>query len=68
MTRVALALATGLYSGYAPVAPGTVGSAVGLVVLGAVRVTGSVAGCSPFGSLSPITRPGWMPPPAQTEK
>ncbi len=43
MTRVALALATGLYSGYAPVAPGTVGSAVGLVVLGAVRATGSVA-------------------------
>ena len=43
MTRVALALATGLYSGYAPVAPGTVGSMVGLLVFGAVRTSGSVA-------------------------
>ena len=34
MTRLAVFLATAGYSGYAPIAPGTVGSAVGLLVYG----------------------------------
>ena len=37
MTRIAVFLATAGYSGYSPIAPGTVGSAVGLVVYGALR-------------------------------
>lgn len=36
MTRLAVFLATAAYTGYFPVAPGTVGSAVGLVVYGLV--------------------------------
>lgn len=36
-------MATCGYLGYSPVAPGTVGSAVGLLVFGAVRLTGSLA-------------------------
>lgn len=39
-TRVALAIATCGGSGYFPIAPGTVGSAVGLVVFVAVRSAG----------------------------
>ena len=31
-------------------------------------VIGSLTGCSPRASLSPIVRPGWTPPPAQSEK
>jgi phosphatidylglycerophosphatase A len=38
--RVALLLASAGYTGYFPVAPGTVGSLVGLVVWGAVRTAG----------------------------
>jgi phosphatidylglycerophosphatase A len=37
VTRVAVFLATAGYTGYFPIAPGTVGSAVGLVVYAAVR-------------------------------
>jgi phosphatidylglycerophosphatase A len=43
MRRLALFLSTFGYVGYAPVAPGTFGSAAGLVVFYAVRSTGSVA-------------------------
>jgi phosphatidylglycerophosphatase A len=42
MQRLALVIATCGYVGYVPVAPGTAGSAVGLALLGAVRLTGSV--------------------------
>jgi phosphatidylglycerophosphatase A len=41
MRRLALFFATFGYVGYAPVAPGTFGSAAGLVVFYAVRATGS---------------------------
>ena len=41
MDRVSLFIATCGYLGYVPVAPGTAGSAAGLVVLYAVRSTGS---------------------------
>ncbi len=41
MTRLAVFLATAAYSGYVPFAPGTVGSAVGLLVYAFVRWTGS---------------------------
>lgn len=41
MTRIALLLSTGAGSGYFPIAPGTVGSAVGLAVLVLVRLSGS---------------------------
>lgn len=41
MTRLAVLLATAGYAGYFPVAPGTVGSAVGLVVYAAVWWTQS---------------------------
>ena len=37
MTRLAVFLATAGYSGYFPIAPGTVGSAVGLLVYGGLR-------------------------------
>jgi phosphatidylglycerophosphatase A len=37
VTRLAVFLATAGYSGYFPIAPGTVGSAVGLVVYGGLR-------------------------------
>ncbi len=37
MTRLAVFLATAGYSGYSPIAPGTVGSAVGLLVYAALR-------------------------------
>ena len=43
MTRLAVFLATAAYTGYFPVAPGTVGSAVGLVVYGLVWWTRSVS-------------------------
>jgi phosphatidylglycerophosphatase A len=43
MRRLALLISTFGYAGYAPFAPGTVGSAAGLVVFYAVRSTGSVA-------------------------
>ena len=43
MQRLGLFVATCGYLGYAPLAPGTVGSAAGLVVFYAVRSTGSVA-------------------------
>ncbi len=42
MTRVALLLATWLNLGYSPVAPGTVGTLGGLVLLAAIRWTGSL--------------------------
>ena len=42
MKRLGLFIATCGYIGYAPVAPGTFGSAAGLVVFYAVRSTGSV--------------------------
>jgi phosphatidylglycerophosphatase A len=42
MKRLGLFIATCGYIGYAPVAPGTFGSAVGLAVYFAVRSTGSV--------------------------
>ncbi len=42
MHRLGLFIATCAYIGYAPVAPGTFGSAAGLVVFFAVRSTGSV--------------------------
>ena len=41
MDRVGVFIATCGYAGYAPFAPGTFGSAVGLLVLWAVRSTGS---------------------------
>jgi phosphatidylglycerophosphatase A len=41
VTRLALVVATGCYCGYAPVAPGTAGSALGLVVWVAIRALGS---------------------------
>lgn len=41
MTRIAVFLATAGYSGYFPIAPGTVGSAVGLLVYGLVWWTQS---------------------------
>ena len=43
MRRLALFLSTCGYLGYAPIAPGTFGSAAGLLVFYAVRSTGSVA-------------------------
>lgn len=43
MQRLGLFIATCGYLGYAPVAPGTVGSAAGLVVFYAVRATNSTA-------------------------
>jgi phosphatidylglycerophosphatase A len=43
MQRLGLFIATCGYLGYAPVAPGTFGSALGLAVFMAVRSTGSVA-------------------------
>jgi phosphatidylglycerophosphatase A len=43
MDRVGLFIATCGYLGYVPVAPGTFGSAAGLVVFYAVRSTGSTA-------------------------
>ncbi len=43
MRRVALFIATCGYVGYAPIAPGTFGSAAGLAVFAAVRSTGSTA-------------------------
>ena len=43
MHRVGLFIATCGYLGYVPVAPGTFGSAAGLVVFYAVRSTGSAA-------------------------
>ncbi len=43
MTRFAVFLATAAYAGYFPIAPGTVGSAVGLVVYLLVRQSESVA-------------------------
>jgi len=43
MDRVGLFIATCGYLGYVPVAPGTFGSAAGLVVFYAVRSTGSAA-------------------------
>ena len=44
MTRLAVFLATAGYSGYFPIAPGTVGSAVGLVVYAALRQAQPVTG------------------------
>ena len=41
MTRLALFLATGAYSGYFPIAPGTAGSAVGLLLMYALRTQGT---------------------------
>jgi phosphatidylglycerophosphatase A len=41
--RVGVAVATCAYLGYAPIAPGTVGSAAGLAVFFLIRSTGSVA-------------------------
>lgn len=43
MTRLAVFLATAGYAGYFPIAPGTVGSAIGLLVYGLVWWTQSVA-------------------------
>ena len=43
MNRFGLFVATCGYLGYVPVAPGTFGSALGLVLLFAVRSSGSVA-------------------------
>jgi len=43
MQRLALVIATCGYVGYVPLAPGTAGSAVALVLLWAVRFTGSAA-------------------------
>lgn len=39
--RLALAIATAGYTGFFPLAPGTVGSAIGLVVWGGARVSGA---------------------------
>jgi phosphatidylglycerophosphatase A len=41
MRALGLTIATGGFTGYAPVAPGTVGSLVGLLILFAVRVSGN---------------------------
>ena len=41
MTRLAVFVATAAYAGYFPVAPGTIGSAVGLLVYAVVRWTQS---------------------------
>jgi len=41
MQSLALVVATVLYCGYVPVAPGTAGSAAGLLVFAAVRASGS---------------------------
>ena len=49
MKRLAVAVSTGFYCGYAPVAPGTVGSALGLVVFGVLR-----ANVSPLVELATI--------------
>jgi phosphatidylglycerophosphatase A len=38
MNHLALFIATASYTGYFPIAPGTVGSAVGLVIFGALRL------------------------------
>jgi len=43
MDRVGVFIATCGYAGYAPIAPGTCGSAIGLVLFWAVRSTGSTA-------------------------
>jgi phosphatidylglycerophosphatase A len=43
MRRLALFISTFAYLGYAPIAPGTFGSAAGLLVFYAVRATGSTA-------------------------
>src|SRR5262245_14668301 len=43
MRRLALFVSTCGYVGYAPIAPGTFGSAVGLLVFYAVRSSGSAA-------------------------
>jgi len=43
MNRLALFIATCAYVGYVPVAPGTFGSAVGLIVFFAVRSAGSIS-------------------------
>ena len=43
MSRVALVVATAGYSGFFPIAPGTVGSAVGLVLWWGMRVAGATA-------------------------
>ena len=43
MKRLAIATATGLYSGYAPIAPGTAGSVVGLLTFVLLRASGSMA-------------------------
>jgi len=43
MRRLAVFLSTFGYVGYAPVAPGTFGSAAGLVLFFAIRSTGSIA-------------------------
>jgi phosphatidylglycerophosphatase A len=43
VTRLAVFLATAGYAGYFPIAPGTVGSAIGLLVYGLVWWTQSVA-------------------------
>ena len=43
MRRLALLIATCGYLGYVPIAPGTFGSALGLLVFYAVRMTGSPA-------------------------
>ncbi len=43
MKRLALFLATSGYLGYAPLAPGTVGSAAGVALFYAIRATGSSA-------------------------
>jgi phosphatidylglycerophosphatase A len=42
MKRLALFIATGGYVGYVPIAPGTFGSALGLVLLWAMRTVGDV--------------------------
>ena len=42
MKRLALFVATGGYVGYVPIAPGTFGSALGLVLLWAMRTVGDV--------------------------
>ena len=44
MKRLAVVVSTGFYCGYAPVAPGTVGSALGLVVFGVLRAIASPLG------------------------
>ena len=42
MKRLALFVATGGYVGYVPIAPGTFGSALGLVLLWAIRTVGDL--------------------------